>query len=291
MTSDELCRAVDEFRRFISSLPETVLVEKAWGPKEALAHLVFWLESYVTQVEALLAGETPGLPRGRFDDLNAEVVAASRGVSLAELLRRHHVACERLYQVAESHDPESIVLVLKQGSAFQHPLSTYMTAEASHIRWHQQILERQIGGGYLDEVEKLRETVAVFCRFIRELPEVDLAVQTWGPKEVLAHLVFWHERYVAQIEALRAGEPFAGPEGRLKDLNALAVEASRGVAVAELLRRFEAADERLREFGRTLDPQNVILEVQSHRHTLDGAISSIETHIRNHHQKLVRKRR
>ena len=133
MITDDLRQAVGEFRHFVSGLPEPALVEKAWGPKEALAHLVFWLESYVTQVEALLAGQTPELPSGRFDDLNAEVVTASRGVPVTELLRRHLVACERLYQVAESHDPENIVLVLKQGSAFRHPLPVYMTAEAGHI--------------------------------------------------------------------------------------------------------------------------------------------------------------
>lgn len=193
MITDELRQAVDQFHRLIADLPETALVEKAWGPKEALAHLVFWLESYVLQVEAILA-----------------------------------------------------------------------------------------------EIKKLRETVAAFCHFIQEVPEAELAEQVGWPKEVLAHLVFWHERYVAQIEAMLTGEPFAGPEGRLNDLNTLAVEASQGRAIEELLQRFQAADERLREFGRTLDPQNVILEVQSHLHTLDGAISSIETHIRNHHHKLVR---
>jgi hypothetical protein len=165
-------------------------------------------------------------------------------------------------------------------------LIQYFTAEADHIRWHQQILERQVGRDYLVEIEKLRKTVEEFCQFIRKLPEADLVEQAWGPREVLAHLVFWHERYVAQIEASLAKEPFEGSEGRLKDLNALAIEASRGAPIDELLHSFQRTDERLRDFGQSLDPQNIILEVQSHRYTLDGAISRVEAHIRNHHRKL-----
>jgi hypothetical protein len=286
--TEELCQAVGDIRRFIVALPQADFVEKAWGPREVLAHLVFWIESYVTQVDALLAGETPLLLQGRFDDLNAQAVQASRGVSVEELLRRHQAACEHLCQVARTHDPESIVFVLKKGSSFRRSLPQYLSAEASHIRSHQRILERQVDRAYMGEIEKLKETVDAFCQFVQELPDADLVEQEWGPMEVLAHLVFWHERHVAQIESILAQEPFAGPEGRPKDLNAYAVKAGRSQPVGELVHRLQVADERLRSFGRTLDPQDVVLEVQSHLHTLEGAIARIEAHIRNHHRRLMR---
>ena len=79
----------------------------------------------------------------------------------------------------------------------------------------------------------------------------------------------------------------AGRRARPKDLNARAVKANRSQSVGELVRRLQAADERLRGFGTTLDPQDVVLEVQSHLHTLEGAIGRIEAHIRNHHRKLL----
>jgi hypothetical protein len=284
---EELYEAVDDIGRFIGRLPKADLVEKAWGPREVLAHLVFWIESYVAQVDALLAGDTPVLLRGRFDDLNAQAVQASRGIPVEDLLRRHRKACEHLCQVARTHDPESIVFSLKKGSSFRRPLIGYLSAEAGHIRWHQRMLERQANREYIDDVEKLKETVDAFCQFVQELPDADLVEQAWGPREVLAHLVFWHERHVAQIEAILAREPFAGPEGRPKDLNAQAVKANRSQPVDALVRRLQVADERLRCFGHTLDPQDVVLEVQSHLHTLEGAIARIEAHIRNHHRKLL----
>ena len=265
-----------------------MLAEKACGPKEVLAHLVFWLESYLVQVEAILAGDKPEPPQGHFDDLNAQAVEASRGVPVTKLLDRHRAACERLGYVAHTNDPEKVIFTLKKGSAFRHPLTKYLTAEAGHIRWHQKILERQVNQDYLSDIDKLRETVDRFCRFINHLPETALVEQEWGPKEVLAYLVFWHERCVAQIEAVLAKESFAGSEDRLKDLKTQAVQASRGVPVTDLINRFKAVDERLRNLGRTLDPQTIMIKVQAHQHTLDGAISSLDTHIRRHHQKVAR---
>lgn len=285
---NELCASVGEFSQFIRSLPEAAQAEKAWGPKEALAHLVYWLESYVTQVEALQDNQTPALPDGHFDDLNAQAIKESRGLSIPELLRRYQAACDWLSNFAQTHDPANTVLVLKQGSSFQHPLTVYMTAEAGHIRWHQKILERQVSGAYLDDVEKLQETVSEFCSFIRSLPDAALVERAWGPREVLAYLVFWLERCVAQIEAAVAGKPFDGPIGRLKKLDALALDTGRGLPVDELLRRLEAADSRLRHFGQALDPQQIIVKFRAHEATLDGVILRINSHVRNHHKKLAR---
>jgi hypothetical protein len=102
--------AVNEFRCFISGLPDEMLAEKVCGPRPVLAHLVFWLESYVTQVEDTLAGDTPELPQGRFDDLNAKAVETSRGVSTEALLHRHQTACERLGEVAYTYDSGNMIL-------------------------------------------------------------------------------------------------------------------------------------------------------------------------------------
>jgi hypothetical protein len=137
-------------------------------------------------------------------------------------------------------------------------------------------------------ITELREAVDEFRHFIMELPDEARVEKVCGPKEVLAYLVFWHERCVVQIEAILAEAPFTGPEGRLKDLNAQAVEAGRGLPVVELVRRFKAADERLRQFGQSLDPQNIVVKVQAHQSTLDGVISGLTSHIRNHQRKLER---
>jgi hypothetical protein len=281
---EKLRQAVSEFAHFIRELPEVALVEKAWGPREVVAHLVFWIESYVIQAEAILAQKQPEPPQGHFGELNAKMIEASRDVPVINLLRRQQAACERLGNLAQILDSSTVMLELKKGSV-PHSLTWFIVGEAGHIRHHHQRLIRQVRRDYLSEIEKLRKTVEKFCHLIRVLPEVALIKQAWGPKEVLAHLVFWHERYIAQIEAILAEKAFTGSQGRRDDLNAQALEASHNVSVAELLGRFQVADERLREFGQTLDPQNIIVEER----TLDDLISKVKSHIRNHHLELVRK--
>jgi hypothetical protein len=140
---EKLYEAVDEFSRFIKELPGVALAEKAWGPKEVLIHLVFWLESFVTQTEAILAKEPFEPLRGRFDDLNAQAIEANRDVPVDELLRRYQVACERLCDLAQTHDPESITLEIKKGSVLR-TLTRLMAEEASHIRNHHQRLRKEL---------------------------------------------------------------------------------------------------------------------------------------------------
>ncbi|MBU0490416.1 MAG: DinB family protein [Chloroflexi bacterium] len=261
LAAQELDQAVAAFYRFIRGLPATDVAEKAWGPKEVLAHLVFYSESYVAQVDATLAGRPAAPPRGWWDDLNAQAVEVSRGVPVAELLRRLETCAGQLCAVAQAHDPARIAVQVTHG-ATRRTLARLMGEEAGHIRHHLQALERQARRGYLDDVDRLRETVDGFCRFIWGLPQEMLvdASPAWGPKDVLAHLAFWHERYVAQVEAVLAGAPFAWPAGRRDDLTARAVEASRDVSIDKLLRRLQTTDERRRGLARTLDPQNVLGE-------------------------------
>jgi hypothetical protein len=142
----------------------------------------------------------------------------------------------------------------------------------------------------MNDPARLRTTVEEFCRFIEGLPKAAMIEQEWGPKEVLAHLVFWHESYVAQIEALIGGAPFELPRGRFSDLNAQAVAANRGLPFAKLVRRFRVADERLRALYAAHDPAAIVLEIKqgSKRWRLVDLVSAVEAHVRNHHRQLER---
>ena len=134
----------------------------------------------------------------------------------------------------------------------------------------------------------LRATVETFSRFIKELPRSTVTEQAWGPKEVLAHLVFHHESYVDQVNALRNGELYEPPRGRFSDLNAQAVAESRGVPVQALIRRFLEANETLCEIYEAVDPHTIVLEIKlgAKPRTFSELIPEVEAHIRNHHRKL-----
>lgn len=128
------------------------------------------------------------------------------------------------------------------------------------------------------DLERLTSTVEGFCRFIEQLPEAARQEQPWGPREVLAHLVYWHELYVEQVEA----PPADLPEGRFNDLNALAVAQSRGAPLDEMLRRFREANERLVIAIAASPDLTIQLKRGSKVWPLVDLIPNVESHIRNH---------
>jgi len=142
----------------------------------------------------------------------------------------------------------------------------------------------------MSDTERLTETVVRFCQFIEGLPESALLDQDWGPKEVLAHLVYHHELYVRLVEAFLAGEPVDLPRGRFSDINASAVTMNKEVPVAKLINRFMLANQRFVFLYQQHDPNIIILQIKAGAklRTLAGLITEVEAHIRNHYAKLMK---
>ena len=140
----------------------------------------------------------------------------------------------------------------------------------------------------MNPTDKLHQTVDAFCQFIETLPAAALKEREWGPKEVLAHILYHHENYVAEIEAQLTGRPYNLPKGRFSDLNAQAAASSHGVPVEELLHRLRTADEQLRNFYRLHDPKTLVINIKQggKSWTLAELVPAVESHVRNHHQRL-----
>lgn len=112
--------------------------------------------------------------------------------------------------------------------------------------------------------------------------------QDWGPKEVLAHLVYHHELYVNLVEAFLAGTLMEPPKGTFRELNAQAVAASRGIPPSELVDRFQKANQRLVEMYKHHNPSEITVEIKAgaRLRTLAELVPEVEAHIRNHLKKL-----
>jgi len=141
----------------------------------------------------------------------------------------------------------------------------------------------------MGDIEKLKRTVESFCEFIGGLPQEELVEQVWGPKEVLAHLVYHQESYVSQVQAILSGNTFKPPQGRFSDLNSLAAESSRGLPIEDLLSRLFTATRELQVLYESCDPTKVSLEIKkgSKRWILVDLVPAVESHIRNHHRQLL----
>ena len=145
----------------------------------------------------------------------------------------------------------------------------------------------------MDETERLHASVEALCRFIESLLPGALVDQEWGPKEVLAQLVYWHETYVALLQARLAGRPYPLPEGRFRDINAKAVAEGRQRSVAQLVARLRAADRRLTTLARDPKAASIIMVVKvgAAPRRVPAYLDRVDGHLRGHLQDLRRAQR
>jgi hypothetical protein len=142
------------------------------------------------------------------------------------------------------------------------------------------------------DLKRLSETVEDFCGWIETLPAQDLRPQEWGPREALAHLVYWHAYYLSQSKAVLAGKPLPLPSGRFSDLNAAAIAKFRALAPPALVRRFRMVNRRLCLLARSNDPRLIAFRIKqdSQLWKLSDLIPAAESHIRNHKLNLRKPR-
>lgn len=96
-----------------------------------------------------------------------------------------------------------------------------------------------------ETTRSLTAAVETFCAWVTAQPEAPPCEPGWGLRETLAHLVYHHEIYVCQAQALVTGEPAALPQGTFKEINAAAVAELSGIPLAELIARLQTANQRL----------------------------------------------
>jgi len=261
-----LGEAAEALRRSLEGLPPEALREKAWGPREVVAHLVYWMEDHVAQAEALGAGR-PIVPlEGTFDAVNARAVEAARGVPAAALLARFEAACAHLIACAGRPEGRSARLVLKKGSA-PRPLDWFLRGEAEHIHWHLRILEEQ---ARYDPVVRAEALAAAGVAFLARRPYA----------AALAHATRCEEALVAQVRAADEEVTTPLPTGRVLEEQ---VEALAGLDAEALEERFRSANVALCAAVREADPQDTVVtfwRLQMRRGTmrctLDDAVARVE---------------
>lgn len=88
-----------------------------------------------------------------------------------------------------------------------------------------------------------RHQVEEFIRLYR-VPGLDLRVMInhrWDVRDLLAHVVAWHESFALNLRLLAAGDEPQPPRGTLRQVNSDGVLAARGMDVLQLVRRLRKA--------------------------------------------------
>jgi hypothetical protein len=139
-----------------------------------------------------------------------------------------------------------------------------------------------------NNTERLTRTVENFCVWIESLPAKETRTQEWGPREILAHLVYWHEQYLAQSKAILSGRQYPAPRGRFVKMNSKAVAKFQKIPIAKLTGRFRNANRRLCRLAREHDPRKIAFSIKqgSKRWRLSDLIPAVEAHVRNHLSEL-----
>ena len=284
---EQFQKASDQFFSFMEALPTEVTVNKVWGPKEVLAHLLFWQNNYLNLLHAEIGKEPAALLAGSYDELNQQVAAASRQQSVKELLRQFKETNRRLVELAQTVNLAETQLIHKKGAS-PRSLRWHLKAEANHIKNHLRQLQAQASWNGQETAKALREAAVSFAQLIANLPKDNKAQPNWGPREVLIHLVYWQERYVDNIEAILAERPFPVPRRSVNKLNQEAIADNELASKQELLDRFLTSAARLAHFSKTLDPQQVVLsrKVAHDFRTLDDILTAVIAHIQKHHKEV-----
>lgn len=111
----------------------------------------------------------------------------------------------------------------------------------------------------------------------------------WDMKDMLAHLVAWHESFAKNLVLLAKGEPPDPPRGSLREVNREGVLRLRGQSIDQLIRRFRKAQKLIE--AHALDERIVIIPYRKPgtSYTRLQHLDVVAHHIRGHFWEMLRK--
>jgi uncharacterized protein with von Willebrand factor type A (vWA) domain len=144
-----------------------------------------------------------------------------------------------------------------------------------------------------ETIARLHTTIASFTQFIQELPDELLQPAGWGAREILAHIVFWHEIHAATIEAICNGREPHLLSGVFREFNARAVKENVGASIEQLLERLQRAQEKMEQTASLpgVMQRSMFIKQGSKERSIQEVLERIEAHIRGHHVELRREYR
>lgn len=136
---------------------------------------------------------------------------------------------------------------------------------------------------HTDPLIQLDKTIARLLAVYQgiEHPEM-VAIGEWTAKDLLGHLVFWHESFARNVCALASGLKPTPLKGRLSDLNEQSVVEMRDCSTASLLLRLESAQQLIRHNIRHPGLERIPYRQGSRRYTPDEHLEIVDRHISGH---------
>ena len=114
----------------------------------------------------------------------------------------------------------------------------------------------------------------------------------WGPREILCHLVYWHEWYADVAGCVNGGTPVSPKVGSFPEFNRQSVVELGGAPVPRLVERLRRAQGRLgAELTRMSPHAKMTIKVGATGRGPNCFADRIEAHFRGHLRDIRRMRR
>jgi mycothiol maleylpyruvate isomerase-like protein len=148
------------------------------------------------------------------------------------------------------------------------------------------------GRARAEAVARLSESVEAFARALESMSETPLTGGEWGPREMLCHLVFWHETYLRIAHAINTGQDRVPLVGTFPEFNRRSVVELGHEPVTVLVARLRRAQRRFAAELLAMNPHSrITIKVGAQgRGPLEFALRT-DAHLRGHLTYVRRYRR
>jgi hypothetical protein len=134
-----------------------------------------------------------------------------------------------------------------------------------------------------DPLNQLDKTIARLLAVYQGMQHPEMvAIGEWTAKDLLGHIVFWHESFAQNVCDIASGVKPRPLKGKLSDLNQQSVEEMRLYSIETLISRLEAAHRDIQE--NILNPrlEQIPYRKGSRDYTPEEHLEIVNRHISGH---------
>ena len=132
-------------------------------------------------------------------------------------------------------------------------------------------------------LKQLNETISQLFDVFKNMANPEIAVyEDWTAKDVLGHIVFWHESFARNVRDIVSDIKPTPLKGKYRDLNQRCINEMRQKTLEELIQRLETTHRVIR--GNILNPKLGLIPYKkgSRDYPPDEHLDIVNEHIKEH---------
>ncbi|WP_340066386.1 hypothetical protein [Ascidiimonas aurantiaca] len=130
---------------------------------------------------------------------------------------------------------------------------------------------------------ELHKSVQKLISFFEKPLNTSRKVYThWDGKDVLGHLVFWHESFARNLKDLSLGHTPAPLKGKLSEVNLMSIQSTRQESVSVLLKRLQRAQQCIDTHIVNTEIESIPYKKGSRAYTRLEHLEIVSAHIKRH---------